>query len=144
MNRPLNGIRRHRGLLALVAITWLPFVSMRCIEGVTEGCPVLGTAHEHGEDGSQGDGHDHHAEHAQGRGAADHGHDRSNRTCCELTGKFAVEVTSGTTSAPLVPLATWVRPSELLPRLSAKRPVQRVADPTHHPPPYLLFATLLI
>lgn len=143
MDRPLNRIRRHRGLLALVVITWLPFVSVRCIDGVAGGCPNR-AAHEHGEIGAHGFGYDHRSAHVQDRGAADGDHDTSHRTCCELTGKLAVEVASWQMSPPLAAIVTRLCPSGLLPGLSANRPMRRVADATHHPPPYLLFATLLI
>jgi len=126
--------------MAIVALTWLPYMSARCIEGATAGCPLVTEEHE-------AEGQPRHESHDHGT-AAHHDHDGKSsapeRTCCELTGKCAVEVTSQTpTASPAVAVAV-VETVDVLPLAVRVARVLRVADPTHHPPPYIRFATLLI
>lgn len=142
MNGSLHRIRRQRSLLALVAITWLPFISVLCVEGPANGCPTLAAGHE-----QEAVQEHHHASHAHDQGQADHDHEKSGapeHTCCQLTGKCAVELSSPTSSAPAIVAVTWIRTPNMRPAAVSVRPAQYVADPTHHPPPYLRFATLLI
>ena len=146
-------IRSHPGIMAIVALTWLPYISARCIEGATGGCPLM--AAEHGAEGRphhEGDrdhAHQHGPHAAEDHGTAAH-HDHSGKssapehTCCELTGKCAVEVTPlMSTASPAVAVA-MVATITVLPMAMRVPRAKRVADPTHHPPPYIRFATLLI
>ena len=148
MNGTLHRIRRRRSLLVLVAITWLPYVSVRCVEGATNGCPISATAHEHGEMKRETHSHEHHhATDAHDRGEADHEHGNlpgPERTCCQLTGKYAIELTSPTVSAPATTALAKIWTPSARPSAVSVLAVRHVPDPTHHPPPYLRFATLLI
>ena len=149
----MHRIRSHPGVMAIVALTWLPYMSARCIEGLSGGCPL--TAAEHEED--SGSDHEADRDHAHQHGshaAEDHGtaanHDHGGkssvpeRTCCERTGKCAVEVTSSMPTASPVVAVAMVATIDVLPKAMHLPRARRVGDPAHHPPPYIRFATLLI
>ena len=146
----MHRIRSHRGIMAVMVLTWLPYISVRCIEGATSGCPLVSEQHEAGQPRHQGHhyapqhGHDEGDDHGT---AAHHDHDGSSvpeRTCCELTGKYAVEVTSQAPTASPVMAVAVIETADVLPLAARVARVRRVTDPTRHPPPYIRFATLLI
>ena len=149
----MHRIRSHPGIMAIVALTWLPYMSARCIEGLTGGCPFTAAQHEadsrshHEGDGDHAHRHGPHAAEDHGT-AANHDHGGKSpvpeRTCCERTGKCAVEVTSSMSSASPVVAVTKVATIDVFPKALHVRRARRVADPTHHPPPYIRFASLLI
>jgi ABC-type Zn2+ transport system substrate-binding protein/surface adhesin len=139
--------------MAIVALTWLPYISARCIEGATGGCPLVAAEYEtegrsHHE-GGRNHAHQHEDHAAEDHGTTAHHHNGGEpsvpeRTCCERTGKCAVEVTSWMPTAPPAVAVAMVATIDVLPKAMRAQRARRVADPTHHPPPYIRFATLLI
>ncbi len=150
MGFALRGKGCSRTIVGILAVAWVPYILTRCVEGIGhEGCPVSAAAHE--ETSSQhhhGDSSEHH--HAR-RGVLpaahqtdDHEHP-SERVCCDLTGKSAfVKSAPPSTAAPAVVLVTLYGSATALIPPEGPRSKSRAAAPTHHPPPYLRFATLLI
>ena len=144
----LHRIRCHPGIMAIVALTWLPYMSVRCIDA-TSGCLLLGAEHEAQERSDHEESRARqHGCHAEDDGPAAHHDDGKSsapkHTCCELTGKYAVDVTSWTpTVSPAVAIAA-VEAVDVLPTAMRVPRVRCSADPTHHPPPYIRFASLLI
>lgn len=151
MRCSLYRLRRHRGLLAFVVVTWLPYMSVRCVEGAAGGCAIVEAANAPHGIGSHDDhaahGHDHHDGHADARDVPDPAGGKlpgSEHTCCELTGKCAVEITPWTPRAETTLAVAPVQMPDLMPVAMAERSPRRVADLGKHPPPYIRFAALLI
>lgn len=137
--------RRCRAIVGLLAITWLPYVSTRCIAKADGGCAMLPVS---------GSGDVHSRSHEDSRGAQEANraphhdeHDGSapRHTCCHLTGKFAFTVASSPPSAaPAVVLVTMPMAAETPAGHLAARLRRLNPEPTQHPPPYLRFVTLLL
>ena len=141
----LRRIRRSRAIPLALAVTWLPYISTRCVvdPGTHAGCGVLPTAaHAHPED------HHAHAHSHDGSTPAhsDHGHRRSPaRTCCEVTGKCNIKVTSPAPSAD-PPAVTVTASAVEWSTVPSAENVQHwpAHDLAHGPPTYLRNATLRI
>jgi hypothetical protein len=128
--------RRFRGVTVVVALLWLPYVAVRCIDCPPDhsGCPIHSAAagpaesephaHHHGNEGS------HHDAPPAG-------------TCCDLTGKCNVLVTAG--AAPDVPAIGVLLPAPLRPVVDTVRThVVRLPPPLAHGPPIHLKHRVLI
>ena len=133
-----------RAVLGLLAITWLPYVSARCIAPLDGGCSMLPAAsvdvHARPHDHSRG------VHEAMPRANHDeHDGSRPGHTCCELTGKYAYTVDSSPPSAaPAAVLVTMPTPAQTPTGLVAIRLNHLNPEPPQHPPPYLRFLTLLL
>jgi len=83
----LRKIRRCWVVVLALALAWLPYVTLRCIPAPGSphaGCDVL-------EHGSEAAGHDVNVGHHERRG---HDHEGPASTCCELTGKSNVTLST--------------------------------------------------
>lgn len=137
---------------ALLLVAWLPYCSLRCIDagGGHGGCPLL--PHE----GSAASADAHHAHsgreqrrdvahsrvnHGHGRGPDRHGEGDPAKTCCELTGKRNVLLSTADlqSASPPVVLGEALLSAPRSP--VAVRP-SGIAAKAHGPPIYLANATL--
>jgi hypothetical protein len=145
MIAPLRKIRACRAIPVVLGIAWLPYITTRCENPLTHtGCGILPAAvyeegHEprrqrHGDsDDGMAQGHHHQHKHLP------------VRTCCELTGKCDIKITSGTPS--LVPLMLVADlPAAVHPILARRQLRHRRSAPAvaHAPPTYLRKVALLI
>lgn len=154
MARSLKQLRHRRTIVGVLAVAWLPYMSIRCIESSGHlGCPIASESHDsvppsddvhrHAHDSHQESPHSH--QHVPVTRTQAPSHDPPPRTCCELTGKYAVTLAAPAPSAaPLVMVASFRRAGDVPQAPLPARAVRQFPEPSHHPPPYLLFATLLI
>ncbi|HLE57044.1 MAG TPA: hypothetical protein VJB15_08175, partial [Rhodothermia bacterium] len=138
MARTLLTFRRCRIVAMAALLAWLPYTSVWCAENPfgNVGCPILPASAHAG----------HHHENAAGAPAHsthdDHGPARS---CCQLTGKCGINVTSaqGPDLTPAIVTASAIYPVEASLAQSPFVASSRI-DATHGPPIYLQHLTLLI
>lgn len=142
--------RRHcRQISLALGVVWLPYIAVRCV----------GNPANHGDCGMLHPATQAHAENAHVHGhhhetpspvSHDHNHSRGpgsgpSHTCCDLTGKCNVTITSVVPSlnaADTISMVSLiVQPIALLPQYSHRSPVRGVA---HAPPTYLRNLTLRI
>lgn len=140
----LHRIRRCQAIPLVLAITWLPYMSTRCVVNpVTHvGCGVLLAhsyaeargAHAHAHHGSMATHHDH-----EDKKAPIH-------SCCELTGKCNIKVTTSPSSVDAPALVAILAAAIHVP-VPESYNLQRgpvVVALAHGPPTYLRNATLRI
>jgi hypothetical protein len=147
MQLSLTKIRSCRLLPVVLAITWLPYVATRCMQGPAThaGCHIFPGA-VHAEDGHAAT-HSHAGSSPVKHARGPHHRHAPVHTCCDLTGKCNVRVVSHSQAPPLDAPASVVALSPAvtvaLPALSslAVCDISRVA---HSPPTYLCNATLLL
>ena len=137
-------MRRFQILPLVLAVTWLPYTALRCVEDplTHAGCSVLVLALQ-----MRSSNHDAH-QHSDAATHPEHGTRKHGmpRTCCDITGKCDVEMTAG--SAPTGPLApaiatTWPFAEPIAPRAQTPHGCQ-TTPVAHAPPIFLRNATLLI
>jgi hypothetical protein len=145
MKAPLRNIRACRSISVVLAIAWLPYIAMRCVDNPAThaGCGMLrGAAHAPGSDG-HGPSHE---GMAHGGGTHNHGQEPARaHTCCDLTGKCDVKITTGAPSlAP--PLLATILPVAVRAIVADPERLSACLTPpvAHAPPTYLRNATLLL
>lgn len=148
MSLSLRRVRRCRAVLVVLAVAWLPYISVRCVESSAHGCPIWTPSHgaagrsqpEHEHPGHAHDGNAH--EGMPSGGESDH---LPARTCCELTGKYAFATSvPAPSAAPAAVLVRLCEGAEFPQPPLAVDAHRRVPLTAHAPPRYLRFATLLI
>ena len=146
MIRSFRKMGRSHLIPVLLAVTWLPYISTRCVMNplTQAGCGVLpAAAAEARPEGQHSHGHSQHA------ATPTHHDDRGSRapvhTCCDLTGKCDIKVSSPAPSVDPVAVVAALPALTHLTRPSTDGLQHRpVIIPTHGPPPYLRNVTLLI
>jgi hypothetical protein len=133
----LRQIQRRRVVVLALALAWLPYVTLRCIAApgsAHAGCDVL-------EHGSEAAAHDVNVGHHERRG---HDHEGPASTCCELTGKSSITLSTPFSVDPPILSAIAISLS------GAVAPASRVLGMSgglwhaHAPPTYLRNSTLRI
>lgn len=153
MKRSIRRLARSRTFHLALGLAWLPYMAMRCVDNpVThEGCGVMAAEHRRAEErpGTSGRSHQndrdaveqHSTEHHDHAG---HEHSRPVHTCCELTGKYNITVSSTIPLSPPVEIATFATPSAGMGWQGGTRWYAPPVAVAHAPPFYLLHSTLLI
>jgi hypothetical protein len=135
----LHGVQRwslFRGVTIVVALLWLPYGAVRCIDCPPDhsGCPMLPTTPGAAESGP----HAHH----HGNGGPRHDAPPA-RTCCGLTGKCNVLVTA--VAAPDAPAIGASLPGPFRSLVDAVRThLVRLPPPLAHGPPIHLEHRVLL
>lgn len=133
-------LRHRRAVVLLLALTWLPYVSTRCLADAHGGCGMMAMSHEspaaHPTDSDHSGSATHdHSEH----------HSTPARTCCELTGKCDVAISATISTVDAAPVVAIV---PAITRAPVRSEPERLGDPirtlAHAPPLYLRNATLRI
>lgn len=146
MIRSFRKLACRRWLPVLLAASWLPYISTRCVMSpfTHTGCGVLAsTASQAVPEGQHSRAHCHH------RPAPAH-HDDAGakapvRTCCDGTGKCDIKAHSATLSVDPAPVIAFIPALTLFAGPGTHQPQYGPAvTPLHGPPPYLRNATLLI
>lgn len=157
--RSVMGVKKHktrmRILVAVVATAWLPYTLLRCFDNPDHsGCPMMNVAAKASEPESHDHAHhDHHSPAAQSAGHHSHDgvpsstkdHERGQDTCCELTGKCNVLVTTTSTLVD-APAPIGLAPSVVVPLARDGRvlAVWPGSVRIHGPPIYLANETLIL
>lgn len=135
---------RCQGIPLVLAVTWLPYITTRCVENpfTHAGCGMLATAHRHSE------GHHSHAPSHDSVTPMHQHHespDSPARTCCELTGKCNIKAAS---PGPSIDPPTLLTTLPAIARLPVTGAHELAHVPSfalaHGPPTYLRNATLRI
>jgi hypothetical protein len=142
MRPSLKRIRGYRVLPAILAITWLPYITTRCVENSAThvGCHILpGAVHAKANAARHSHGRSSIPPHA-GQQQRRHAH-----TCCGVTGKCNVRAVSATPHLdPPVPPATLPLVAAAVVSTRSSYAVRDISLVAHSPPTYLGNVTLLL
>jgi len=133
----LRQIRRRRAVFVVLALAWLPYVTLCCIPApgsAHAGCDVL-------EHGSEAAGHDVKVGHHESRG---HDHEGPASICCELTGKSNVTFSTPFSFDPPILSAIAISLSGLVAPASEVLGMSGRLWHAHAPPTYLRNSALRI
>jgi hypothetical protein len=133
----LRQIRRRRVVVLALALAWLPYVTLRCVAApgsAHAGCDVL----EHGSEAAEN-----HANvgHHERRG---HDHEGPASTCCELTGKSKVTLSTPLSFDPPILSAIAISLSGAVAPASEVLGMSGRLSHAHAPPTYLRNSALRI
>jgi hypothetical protein len=137
MRASLSKIRSCRAIIVILAVTWLPYITTRCVENpITHvGCPFFpGAMHAATHSDAQSPQRQHAQHHAPGH------------SCCDLTGKCNVRVAASPQAfdPPTFAVALPAAPHPIVVTALCSDQRSNVAYVAHSPPAYLRNATLLL